>query len=125
MTVPVTETAKTRHPKNRVVGATAAIAATGALACSVCCVLPFALPAAILATSGGVLAWLGSATPWVTTIAVVAVTGAWMWVGIQSVRAMRRPALSTLRTMAAASAMLVAALAWPHFEESIVGLLRR
>jgi hypothetical protein len=38
---------------DRVVGASAALAATGALACGICCVLPFALPATVLAVGAG------------------------------------------------------------------------
>jgi hypothetical protein len=47
-------------PGTKIAGAAAA---TGALACGVCCVLPFALPAAILALSGGFFAWFGSLKP--------------------------------------------------------------
>jgi hypothetical protein len=108
-----------------VVGATAAIAATSALACGVCCVLPFALPAAMLAMSGGVLAWFAGIMPWAIGIALVAVAGGWTWVGAQTVRTRRRPAIATLLTMAAATAMLAASLAWPHFEGAVTGLLRQ
>lgn len=38
----------------------AGVAAAGALVCAACCVLPFALPAAVLAVAGGALAWLAS-----------------------------------------------------------------
>jgi membrane protein DedA with SNARE-associated domain len=68
--------AKTPEPETKIARATAAVAATGALACGVCCVLPFAPPAAALAISGGILAWFGSLRPWTTVAAVVAVAGA-------------------------------------------------
>jgi hypothetical protein len=103
----------------------AAITATGALACGVCCVLPFALPAAILAVSGGVLAWFGSLMPWSTAAAVVAVVVGWLWVAVQTVRTRRSPATSTLLMMGFATAMLSAALAWPRLEGVIFTLARR
>jgi len=40
-------------------------------------VLPFTLPAAILAISGGFLAWFGSLLPWIRAMAVGAVFGGW------------------------------------------------
>lgn len=125
MTAPISKASISSQPANRVVGATAAIAATSALACGVCCILPFALPAAMLAMSGGVLAWFASIMPWATGIAIIAVAGGWAWVGAQTVRTRRRPALATLLIMAAATAMLAASLAWPHFEGAVIGLLRR
>jgi len=42
-------------------GPAVAIVSTTSLACGVCCVLPFALPAAVLTLGGGVLAWFASA----------------------------------------------------------------
>src|SRR5262249_46198017 len=62
---------------DRVVGASAALAATGALACGICCVLPFALPAAALAATGGAVSWFAKATPWALGIALPAVLGGW------------------------------------------------
>jgi hypothetical protein len=121
----VTAEAATPEAGTKIAGAAATIAATGALACGVCCVLPFALPAAILALSGGVFAWFGRLTPWVTAIAFVAVAAGWLWVGRQTFRTRRRPARSTLLTMTAATVLLAAALAWPHFEGSILALVRR
>ena len=79
----------------KVVRTTATVAAVGAVACGVCCVLPFALPAAVIAISGGFLAWFGSLMPWVRAIAVVAVVGGWFWVALQTKRSHKRPARST------------------------------
>ncbi len=109
----------------RVAGATAAIVATSALACGVCCILPFALPAAILAASGGVLAWFAGLYPWMTLLAVAAVLGSWAWVGWQSFRTRKRPARSTLITMILATGVLAAAIAWPRVEGPITHLIRR
>jgi hypothetical protein len=45
----------------RAASAAAATVAVGAVACGVCCVLPFALPAVVVASSGGVLAAVAQA----------------------------------------------------------------
>jgi hypothetical protein len=112
------------EPGIRLVRSTAAVAAAGAVACGVCCVLPFALPAAILAISGGALAWFGSLLPWVRAVAGVAVIVGWLWVGWQTRRTQLRPARSTWLTMSAATVCLLVALAWPLIERPIIALLR-
>jgi hypothetical protein len=109
---------------DRVVGASAALVATGALACGICCVLPFALPAAVLAVGGGVVSWFAKATPWAMRIALLAVLAGWAWVIVQSVRTKRQPAQSTLLTLALATAVFAAAAVWWHFEREIIHLLR-
>src|SRR5260221_11278778 len=81
---------------NRVAGTTAALAAVAALACGVCCVLPFALPAALLAVSGGALAWFARLMPWLTAIAMLAVAGGLLWGALVTPRGRRRPGVSTL-----------------------------
>jgi len=111
--------------KGRSVGALAVIAATGAVACGACCVLPFALPAAALAMTGGGLAWFGGLHAWVTLIAAGAVGVGWLWVGIQARAARRRPAKSTLVVMAAATMLLAVALAWPKVEPVVTAILRQ
>lgn len=111
-------------PTDRVVGASAALAATGALACSVCCVLPFALPATLLAVSGGVIGWFAKATPWAMGLALLAVLAGWTWVGVASARSKRKPARSTLLTLGLATAVFAASLTGWHFERDIIHLLR-
>jgi hypothetical protein len=109
---------------DRVVGASAALAATGALACGICCVLPFALPAVVLVVGGGVVSWFAKATPWAIAIASLVVLAGWAWVIVQSVRTKRRPARSTLLTLALATAVFAAAALCWHFEREIIHLLR-
>jgi uncharacterized membrane protein YozB (DUF420 family) len=111
-------------PGARIVRGTAAITAAGAVACGVCCVLPFALPPALLAASGGVIAWFGSLKPWVTAIAFVAVLGGWLWVAQQTERTRRRPARATLLTMSMSTFLMLAALAWPTLEKPLLHLIR-
>jgi hypothetical protein len=109
---------------DRVAGSSAALAATGALACGICCVLPFALPATALALGGGVVSWFAKATPWAMRIASVAMLAGWAWVILQSLRTKRRPARPTLLTLAFATAVFASAAVWWHFEREIIHLLR-
>lgn len=118
-------TADTTRPSNRAIGTVAATASTAALACGVCCVLPLAIPAAMLGSVGGILAWFARAYHWLTPIALLAVAGGWLWVGYQSRRSGKRPARATLLIMAFASAMMMLAYMWPMFEGAISSLLRR
>lgn len=111
--------------KRAMIGATAGLAATGALACAACCVLPFALPAAALAMSGGLLAWFSALRPWLTAIALLAVGGGWIWVAVVSVRARRRPGWPTLMALGWATLMLAGALAWGQIEGPVRQALGR
>src|SRR5262249_13385119 len=113
-----------RAPTDRVVGASAALAATGALACGVCCVLPFALPAALLAAAGGVIGWFAKVTPWAMGLALLAVAGGWTWALLDSMRTRRKPARSTLLTLGLGTAVFAAAALGWHYEREIIHLLR-
>ena len=86
-----------RASGNKAAGVVAVTASTAALACGVCCVLPFALPAAILGSVGGVLAWFADFYRWLAPVALVAVTAGWTWVGYQSWRSRRSPCTSDRR----------------------------
>jgi hypothetical protein len=105
-------------------GLVAVTSATGAVVCAVCCVLPLALPAVVLASTGSVLAWLAGAHGWVTAMALIATAVTWIWIWRQSTRARARPARSTLYMMGIATAFLALALIWPLLEPHIVRALR-
>lgn len=117
--------AKSQARDNRAVGTIAATASMAALACGVCCVLPLAIPAAMLGMFGAMIAWFAHAYSWLTPIAVAAVITGWLWVAGQSWRSGKRPAKATLLIMAFATVMMVLAYLWPIFEGPIAGLLRR
>ncbi len=85
----------------RVVAVASAAAATGALACTVCGVLPFALPALVLAGTGGLIAWLAQAQGWMMWTAVAAVAAGWLWIGLHSLRHRAWPATPTIGVMVA------------------------
>jgi cytochrome bd-type quinol oxidase subunit 1 len=112
-------------PDSKAAGAVAVTASSAALACGVCCVLPFALPAAMLTSLGGVFAWFADVYRWMVPLAVLAVAAGWLWVGWQSWSIKRQPARRTLVVMAFATAMMVLALLWPAFEPFILQLVRR
>lgn len=105
-------------------GTAAVTVEIGAVACGVCCVLPFALPAVVVATAGGTLAWFGQAFWGALYLAVALVTGAWLWVGVESLRTKKKPARATLRMMVLATAVLALAAVWPTLEPHIISALK-
>ena len=114
-----------RRGPERTASVAALTTATGAVACGVCCVLPFAFPAVAVAGTGGVLAWFAGAHGWVTGLAAVIVGCAWIAVGVQSYHARVRPSRATLYTMALATAALVLAVVWPQIEPDLIRMLTK
>jgi hypothetical protein len=90
--------------------------ATGAVACGVCCVLPFAFPAVATASTGSLLAWFAGAHNWATALAAVIVAGAWISIGFQGHRRQQKASRATVYTMALATAVLGLAVVWPRIE---------
>ena len=111
-------------PGSKAAGVTAMTLSTGAVACGVCCVLPFALPAAVLASTASLLAWFVKLHVWVTILAILSVVGAWGWIAWQTRRTRRRPATSTLFMMGAASVLLAIAVLWPLLEKPLIRMLK-
>jgi hypothetical protein len=95
-----------------------------AVACGVCCVLPFAFPAVALTAFGSVLATFAGVYWWALSVAVGVVGAGWLWVGLQSLRTGRRAASSTLRAMALATLFLGAAVSWLFAESHIIAMLK-
>jgi len=91
----------------------AVVAAGTAAACTACCVLPFTLPAVILANFGGAIALLDHAHGWVTWLAMLAVGGAWIWMIRQVLTRRAKPAISTWAMMAVATVVVTLAASWP------------
>ena len=116
--------AEVKPKGRRAVGAVAATVSVTALACGVCCVLPFAIPAAMLGSVGGVLAWFSHAYGWMTPVACAAVIAGWLWVGYQSRRSGKRPARATLLVMGFATVMMGLAYMWPMLEGLVGALVR-
>jgi hypothetical protein len=124
MSASVVKTPSKEPPGSKAAGVTAVTLSTGAVACGVCCVLPFALPATILASTGSLLALLVKIHVWVTILAILSVVGAWGWIAWQTRRTQRKPAVSTLFTMGAATMLLTVAMLWPLLEKPIIRMLR-
>ena len=120
----VTTPSPKEPPGAKAAGVMAMTLSTGAVACGVCCVLPFALPATIVASTGAVLAWLVKLHVWATIAAIVSVAGAWGWIAWQSRRTRRKPPTSTLIMMGVASTLLTVAVLWPLLEKPIIRMLR-
>ncbi|CAI9122092.1 hypothetical protein AA0242T_3127 [Acetobacter aceti NRIC 0242] len=109
---------------NKAASAVAMTASSAALACGVCCVVPLALPAAILGSVGGILAWFANAYRWLTPVAILAVAVGWFWVGYQAYRTGHRPGWQTLGIMGFATIMGCLAWLWPRIEPVAIGFLR-
>lgn len=120
----VANTSSKEPPGSKAAGVTAMTLSTGAVACGVCCVLPFALPATLVASAGAAMAWLVKLHVWATLLAIVSVAGAWTWIAWQSRRTRRKPAVSTLVMMGTASVLLTVAVLWPILEKPIIHMLR-
>jgi hypothetical protein len=97
----------------------ASLTALAAAACTGCCILPFTLPAAVLAVAGSSIALLDHAHVWVSRLAIAVVAGAWFWIGWQAWRRGRRVARTTLAMMILASLLAGAAASWPLLEPQV------
>jgi hypothetical protein len=94
----------------------AAMTALAAAACTACCLLPFTLPAVILAGAGGFIAMLDHAHGWVTRLAVLVVICAWLWIGWQVRKSQRSPTRVTIATMVLATVLTASAVSWSMLE---------
>lgn len=104
------------------------MAALAATACTACCILPFTLPAVVLASAGGLIAILDHAHGWITRLAILAVVCAWIWIGWQVRKTQRRPARSTVHVMVFATLLTAATASWPIFEPiafNALGIVKR
>lgn len=102
-------------PDRKVAGA-AAMSGLAAVACASCCILPFTLPAILLASFGGAISVLDHAHVWVIRAAIGAVACAWAWLLHQTVRTGKKPGRSTSITMAVATMLTLTAASWPIVE---------
>ena len=101
------------------VAGAAGLTALAAAACTGCCILPFTLPAAILAVAGSSIALLHEAHVWMTWLAISIVAGAWLWIGRQAWRRGQRIARTTLAMMVLASLLAATAASWSLFEPQV------
>lgn len=109
---------------DKVAPKTALAASGGALACAACCVLPVAFPAIALAFGGALLVWIDVATKAMFVAALLSVVGAWGWIAYRSRTSGKRTPRATLVMMSAATAVLIAGLAFPLYEPLILRAIR-
>lgn len=101
----------------------AAATAFAAAACTACCILPFTLPAALLAFAGGSIAVLDHAHGWATGLAIAMVGSAWLWIGWQAWKTRRRISSRTILVMALATFLTGTTAAWPLLEPAVFNVL--
>jgi hypothetical protein len=101
----------------------AATSATAIAACGACCVIPLAFPAIAAAVGVSALGWFWKAHLWMTVLAVIVVTAAWIWVWRQRSVHRRRLSAATFALMGIASAGALLATAWPYVEPFLTGAL--
>jgi hypothetical protein len=98
------------------VAGAATVTALAAVACTACCILPFTLPAVVLAAAGGSIAALDHAHGWMTKLAIGVVVCAWLWIGWQVGRTRRPAARSTMVVMIITTFLTATAASWPLLE---------
>ena len=110
------------------VAGVATVTALAAMACTACCLLPFTLPAVVLAAAGGSIAVLDHAHGWMTRLAIGAVVCAWLWIGWRVGRTRQPVARATFVFMLLATLLTATAACWPLLESPVVkalGIVRR
>ena len=123
----VCATARNETTGGKAAGA-AAVTALAAAACTACCILPFALPAAVIAFAGGSIAILDHAHGWVTKLAIAVVICTWSWIAWQRWRSGRRIARIAAALMIVATLLTVTAASWPLIEPAafhVLGIVKK
>jgi hypothetical protein len=93
-----------------------AATATALAAAVACCILPFTLPAALLAVARGSIAVLDQAHGWVTKLGIAVVVCTWSWIAWQRWRTERRISRVTAALMIVATVLTATAASWPLIE---------
>lgn len=120
----------TRPPSNptspdraaRVAVKTSAVAA---LACGVCCVVPFVFPAVALTTFGAGVAAVAGVYWWAMRLAILAIVAGWLWLLIDALRRGQRPGRATFLAMASASLFVLLAFSWSRVEPHVIAWLKQ
>ncbi len=110
--------AKAEQGGGRAAGAAVATAVVAA-ACTACCVLPFTLPAVVLASAGGLIAVLDHAHGLMTKLAIAVAICAWGWIVWRSTTTGLKIRRSVLAAMCAATILTATAALWPVIEPAI------
>ena len=102
---------------------TAVASAIVAVACTACCVLPFTLPAVVLASAGSLIAMLDHAHGMLTRLSVAVVICAWGWILWRSRTTGLKIRRSVLAAMCAATILTATAALWPVMEPAVFNAL--
>jgi hypothetical protein len=110
--------AKTEPGGGKAAG-TAVATAMVAAACTACCVLPFTLPAVVLASAGSLIAVLDHAHWLMAKLSVAVVVCAWGWIMWRSRTTGLKIRSSVLAAMCAATVLTATAAMWPVMEPAV------
>lgn len=110
---------KPSNKTGRKAATNASLTALAAVACTACCILPFTLPATLLAVAGGSIALLDHAHGWMTRLAIASVVGAWAWIAWQRRKTRQPIARRTIALMVVATFLTVTATSWPVIESMV------
>ena len=111
----------------RAAGAAVATAVVAA-ACTACCVLPFTLPAVVLASAGGLIATLDHTHGPMTKLAIAVVICAWGWIVWRTRTTGLKIRRSVLAAMCAATVLTATAALWPVIEPAVfhsLGIMKK
>ncbi len=99
--------------------------AAAAIACGVCCLVPFVFPAVALTTTGAGIAALAGVYWWAIRLAFLALAAGWLWLLVDSVRRGRRPGRATVVAMASATAFTFLAYSWSFAERHVIAWIKQ
>lgn len=98
---------------------TAVATAIVAAACTACCLLPFTLPAVVLASAGSLIAVLDHAHGLITKLSIAVVLCAWGWIVWRSRMTGLKIRSTVLAAMCAATVLTATAALWPAMESVV------
>ncbi|QQO11568.1 hypothetical protein JJB99_18785 [Bradyrhizobium diazoefficiens] len=111
--------AKAEPGGSKAAGTAAVATAVIAAACTACCVLPFTLPAVVLASAGSMIAVLDHAHGLMTALSVAVVLCAWAWIVWRARTSGLKIRSSVLAAMCAATVLTATAALWPVMEHAV------
>lgn len=107
---------------DRVARAAATTGTVAALACGVCCVLPFVFPAVVATGAGAAVAAFAGTYWWALALAGVLLVSGWGWLVWQKMQTRRVIGKGTMRAMLAATLIGLLAWGWSFVEPDIIAL---
>jgi hypothetical protein len=109
---------------DRVARAAATTGTVAALACGVCCVLPFVFPAVVANGAGAAVAAFAGTYWWALALAGVLLVGGWGWLVWRKLQTGKAIGKGTVYAMLVATLIGLVAWGWSFVEPSIIALLK-